>query len=33
MPESKGVVDSHVAADTEGEQELLFIALVTVMNQ
>jgi hypothetical protein len=33
MPESKGVVDSHVAADTEGKQELLFIALVAVMDQ
>jgi hypothetical protein len=27
------MMNSHVAADTEGEQELLFIAAIPMMNQ
>jgi hypothetical protein len=33
MSESIGMVDSHVTADTEGEQQLLFIADIAMMNQ
>jgi hypothetical protein len=33
MPESIRVMDSHVAADTEREQQLLFIAAIAMMNQ